>query len=91
MNRLRYWLGIHLIYVGVCALPPGGIRTSIAAALGAWAEWAQAVVSRACDSGSGPQGENSRSEVEGEAPQSGVSESERIAQKQCLSPTKGEG
>ncbi len=34
---------------------------------------------RARDSGSGPEGENSRSEVEGEAPQSGLSEGEGIA------------
>jgi hypothetical protein len=33
-----------------------------------------------CDSGSVPQGENSRSEVEGEATQSGRSDSEGIAQ-----------
>jgi hypothetical protein len=36
------------------------------------------------DSGSGPEGENSRSEVEGEAPQSGLSDSEGIAQQDNL-------
>lgn len=39
-----------------------------------------------CDSGSGPEGENSRSEVEGEAPQSGLSDSEGIAQVIVIPP-----
>lgn len=44
MRVFRYWLGRHLIYAGLLALPQGRCRTEIAILLGAWGRKLRAVL-----------------------------------------------